>query len=345
MPVQSDPFVKRALWPALVLAVLAYVVVDFVQHPFLGVPSDAAVVPEAHLTLWLAQTEAAGEAAATVHETADGLLLHGHPATVGVLAGGSSQAVVHFFSSPRSPEDLLAVSSGTLADLAQERTSTFVGEDPMRAALAQHLLARAIPVGLLNRDPLTIAVPRDSPIHSVGELLGELRASPQRHVFAITDGSWAADNLAALVQDAGIEGYVPYRIFPSTEEATLALAAGSADVVLAPHGTILPELRARTLRALRWPATAGGAPSSWIELFAVRGTSPAQVARLRRQLLALTRDPAWRALLRRGGQAPAAALSSLRLRSFLPAQMQRAAGLQQLALHAARHSYEAGGEA
>ncbi|HXC45321.1 MAG TPA: hypothetical protein VNU24_01850, partial [Solirubrobacteraceae bacterium] len=192
---------------------------------------------------------------------------------------------------------------------------------------------------------LTIAVPRDSPIHSVGELLGELRASPQRHVFAITDGSWAADNLAALVQDAGIEGYVPYRIFPSTEEATLALAAGSADVVLAPHGTILPELRARTLRALRWPATAGGAPSSWIELFAVRGTSPAQVARLRRQLLALTRDPAWRALLRRGGQAPAAALSSLRLRSFLPAQMQRAAGLQQLALHAARHSYEAGGEA
>jgi len=340
MSVQSDPFVKRALWPALLLAVLAYVVADFVQHPFLGVPSDAAVTPEAHLTLWLAQTEASEEAATTLHETANSLLLQGRPATVGVLPGGSSQAVVRFFSTPRSSEDLLAVSSGTLADLAQERTSTFVGEDPMRAALAQHLLTRAIPVGLLSRDPLTIAVPSESSIHSVGELLRDLHDSPRQHVFAITDGSWAADNLATLVQDAGVSGIVPYRVFPTTEEASLALSAGSANVVLAPHGTILPQLRAHTLRPLAWPATNGRgirAPSSWIELLATPETPTQRVDQLRRRFRALTHDLAWRALLRDGGQTPAGDPSDAGLQQLVPTQISRAAELQQITLHAERY--------
>lgn len=337
MPVHSDPLVKRALWPTLVVVVLAYVAMNFVQHPFLGAPSEAAVTPEAHLTLWLAQTEASGEAASTVRETADSLLLYGRAATVGVLPGGSSQAVLRFLSQPHSADQLLAVSSETVADLAQERTSTLIGENPIGAALAQHLLARMVPVGVLSSDPLTIAVLPDSPIRGVGQLLRELREAPQRNVFAITDGNWVADNLASLVQYAGANGIVPYRVFPSGEEASLELTAGSANVVLAPRGAIQPELMTHALRELPWPAVFGPAPSSWIELLAAPGTTHAQAVRLRRQLLALTHDQVWRARLREYGQTPAGGMRLAQLRSFLSAETAHAAELQQVALRAERY--------
>jgi ABC-type amino acid transport substrate-binding protein len=331
VPSDPDPLVKRALWPALVLIVLACVVLNFVQHPFLGVPSDAAVSAESHLTLWLAETEASGDAAAVVRETADSLLLYGRPATVGVLPGGSSQAVVQFFSQPQPADELLAVSSETIADLAQERGSALIGDDPIRAALAQRLLARAAPVALLSREPLTIAVAPGSPLHSAEDLLRGLHEAPQSHVFAIADGGWPAGNLAALVEQAGVGGVVPYRVFPSSEEASLALTAGSADVLLAPRGAIEAELRAHTLRALGWPAAAGPVPGAWIELLAAPGTPPARVAGVRRQLLDLSRNPTWSAQLRRGGEHPALGLDRAGLSRFLPAQMARAAELERIA--------------
>jgi hypothetical protein len=334
-PVQADSAFARALWPALVLAVLAFVVADFVRHPFLGAESQAAVAPRAHLTLWLAATEASGESAPVVREVADGLLLNGRSAAVGELAGGSSQAVSAFLGRSESADQLLAVSSETLADLAQERTSTLPGEEPLRAALAQRLLARAVPVAVLGGEPLAIAVAPGSPVRDVGELLAQVRSSAQAHVFAITDDNWATDNLAALVQDAGVEGVVPYRVFPSPQDATLALAAGSADVVIAPRGTLLPEVRAGRLRALAWPPGAGSVPRFWTELLAAPAAPAGSVAALRRQLRALARSGVLPGLP--GGSARLHLLCGASLRGFLATQMRSTAELQELALRVERN--------
>jgi hypothetical protein len=335
-PMQGDHALVRMLWPALVLAVLAFVVVDFVRHPFLGAASEAASAPRPHLTLWLAETDASGEAGPVVHEIADSLQLYGRPATVGLLSSGASQAVTGFLGQRRPADQLLAVSSETLADLAQERTSALPGEDPLRAALAQRLLARAAPVGVLESEPLTIAVPQSSSLGNVGELLAQVRRSAQAHVFAITDDNWATDNLASLVQDAGVDGVVPYRVYPSAQDASLALTAGDANVVLAPRGALSHSIGSHQLRALAWPA--GDLPTrSWVVLLAAPGASAAQIATLRRQFRALTHAPAWRSAARELGLSATTPLAGTRLRDFLAVQLARTAELQLVALQVERH--------
>lgn len=326
----------RALWPALLLAVLAYVIVDFAQSPFGSVFSNAVAAPQAHLTLWLAQTETSAPVEVTVHDTAGGLELHGHATTVGALGSGSAHAVVQFFAQHRSANELLVVSSDTLADLAQERESALVGEEPLQAALAQRLLARAVPIGLLSEDPLAVAVPESSPIHSVSQLMAAMRADPEEHVFAVTEDNWASDSLAALVQAAGVNGVVRYRVFPASEDLPLALSGGSAEVLLAPRSAILPRLGAGRLRTLPWPAGVRPAPT-WVELLAAPGTSGADVGRLRAEIQTLVRSPAWRTLLRRGGQVPAPALSGSSLQGFLASQSADLVSLQQTAARLEQH--------
>jgi tripartite-type tricarboxylate transporter receptor subunit TctC len=332
----GDSRAIRALWPALLLAVLAYVVVDFVQSPFGSVFSNAVAAPEAHLTLWLAQTETSASTGTTVRIAAGGLQLHGHATTVGVLPGGSSRAVVQFFAQAKTPGQLLVVSSDTLADLAQERASALVGEEPLQAALAQRLLARADPVAVLSTDSLAVAVPARSPIRDMSQLMADMRAWPQGNVFATTEDNWAADSLAALVHEAGVNGVVRYRVFPATEDLSLALSGASADVVLAPRSTILPQLRDGQLRELAWPAGMSP-PPSWVELLAAPGTHASQLAGLRAAVRALIADDRWRALLRRAGQRPSSALSGAQLQQFLETQSARVASLQQVAQRIERH--------
>ena len=331
-PVSGSSRVLRLLWPAVLLAVLSYVVLDFVQHPFEGAFSEAVAAPEPHLTLWAAQTEGGAATVTITRDAADELLLYGRAATVGTLPGGASRAITGFFAARRSPDDMLAISADTVADLAQERVSSLVGENPLQAALAQRELARAVPVGVLSDDPLTIAVPAASPLHDLAELAGQMRAFPQELVFATTDDNWSADNLAALVSDTGVEGVVPYRVYPSAQGAALALGAGEADVLLAPRGQVLAEARARRLRALGWPTTLGSPPHFWVELLAAPGTPPARIRALRRQLAALTGGAPWRGLLSaQGYAAPARPLSGAGLHEFLPIHIARAARLRLLA--------------
>lgn len=331
------PRAIRLLWPALLLAVVVYVVLDFVDHPFEGAFSIASATPEAHLTLWLAQTESGAATTAIAHDAADELLLYGQPATAGTLSGGASRAVLDFFSHPRSPEELLAVSSNTIADLAQERVSSLVGEEPLQAARAQRLLAHATPVGVLSDDPLAIAVPPSSPIRSLAELTAQMRAYPQELVFATTEDNWSADNLADLVSQTGVEGVVPYRVYPSAEGAALALSSGEADVLIGPSGQIATEARAKRMRMLGWPSALGAPPHFWVELLAAPGAPRARVRALRHQLSSLIAGAPWHELLRAQGHlAPARPLSGAGLLSFLPVRMARAAHLREIALRVER---------
>lgn len=328
--VARDSRIGQALWPALVLAALAFVVLDLVQHPFAGDTSEAAVGPQARWTLWLAETEAGNESGAVIREATDSLLLYGRPAGLRLLPGGSSRAVSAFFAHHGPPGRLLAISSETLAELAQARAGALFGEDPLQAAHAQALLARATPMGMLSEDRLAIAVSPGSSVRSASGLFAQMRSAPSSHVFAIANEGWAQDNLAALVRDAGVQGVVPYRAFPSTQDAVLALAAGSANVMLATRGAIAAEVRAHRLRELPWPPASGGAPRVWVELLAPPDESTTRIRALRRQLDGLSHNAVWRRLF--AGELLAHPLAGRRLRGFLPAQMAQTAQLARLAL-------------
>ena len=332
---QADSRIGQALWPALLLAVIAFVVLDFVQHPPWVSASDAAGPPAARWTLYLAQTEAEGESAEVVRATADSLLLYGRPGATAMLPGGSSQAIGSFFAHRRPAGRVLAISGETLADLVQERESSLFGDDPLRAARAQRLLERATPVGVLSEEELGIAVSPSSNVHNAAQLLAQLRDAGASHVFAIPNEGFEQDSLAALVRDGGVQGVVPYRVFPSAQDALLALTAGEADVILAPRAAIAAQARAHRLRELAWPtALAGPAPRSWVELLAPSWESAASVHALRRQLHALSANATWRRLI--GLQAHLQPLSGSGLASFLPAQAARTELLQRTALRIER---------
>jgi tripartite-type tricarboxylate transporter receptor subunit TctC len=177
----------------------------------------------------------------------------------------------------------------------------------LQAALAQRLLARARPARLLGADPLAIAVRRGSPIRNVAQLVAQLRSAPQARVFATTGENWATDDLAALVDGAGVDGVVPYLVYPSSEEAALALAAGAAEVLLAPRTAIAAQVRAGALRELAWSAGARRPAPFWVALVAAPGVAPGR----------RVRAPGPARLLRR--------------------EMASMAGLQQVALRLERH--------
>jgi tripartite-type tricarboxylate transporter receptor subunit TctC len=287
------------------LVLLAHAVSDLLHHPFLGDTGDAAIV-DAHLTLWVPGTETGGPSEAIARQAAASLQLAGRPATVKVLRqGGAAGAVTRFLGDGPDrarPTDLLVVSSATVADLARGRSDALFGGVATAAGEAEGLLAEARPVAVLAEDALQAAVRPRSRIRTGAQLLRELRARPRSHVVAVEGDAWTKARLGRLVQRAGVSGRVAYRAYPSGAEAALGLAAGEADVVLAPRSELRAELAAGHLRALRWPARGGVAPRAWTALVEPRGLEPGQHARIADELARLVRDPRWRRALRATGR-------------------------------------------
>ncbi|HWI74135.1 MAG TPA: hypothetical protein VNT55_19400, partial [Baekduia sp.] len=232
----------RALWPALILVLLAHAVSDVLHHPFLGDTGDAAIV-DAHLTLWVPGTESGGPSEAVAREAAASLQLTGRPATVKLLRkGGAAGAVAGFLGDGARASDLLVVSSATVADLARGRSDRLFGDQATRAADAEALLRRARPLAVLAQDTLQLAVRSSSRLRSGEQLAAELRRAPRSHLLAIEGDAWTKVQLGRLVQRAGVPGRVPYRAYPSGGEAALGLESGDADVVLAPSSELRAEV-------------------------------------------------------------------------------------------------------
>jgi tripartite-type tricarboxylate transporter receptor subunit TctC len=317
----------RALWPALVLVLLAHAVSDVLHHPFLGDTGDAAIV-DAHLTLWVPGTESGGPSEAVARAAAASLQLTGRPATVKLLsAGGAAGAVRGFLGDDPDgrPDDLLVVSSATVADLARGRSDPLLGDRASDAAEAELLLRRARPLAVLARDTLAIAVRPGSPLRSGTQLARALRRNPRAHLLAIEGDAWTKVQLGRLVQRAGVPGRVPYRAYPSGGEAALGLESGDADVVLAPGSALRAEVAGGRLRLLAWPRGAA-APQAWTAVLEAPRVRPGQHQRLADELARLGADPHWRAALRGAGRAAGARPGAPR--GFLAARVDAATWLQ-----------------
>lgn len=323
------------MWIAIVVVLSGYVVTDFVRSPFLA-PSGSAAVRGPAVTLWAPAAEYGGETGAVLDQSAAALELDGHPTAVKSLGGGTAQALIDFFSGyAGARRDLLVVTSTTLADLAHDRHDRLVPGASEQAALARELLRRAQPIGMLASEPLALAVASRSPVRGGSGLLESLASAPWEQLFAIADDTFARDQLAALVDRAGVDGEVRFGVFPSGAEAGAAIVNGGADVVLAPRGGLREDAAAGRLRELRWPLEGGRAPRSWIALVARPDLPVTRLARMREWLRTLARDRRWGSHLREAGRDPGAP-GTARLAALL-ADTRGADRLERLARRIERH--------
>lgn len=294
----------RALWLILLVLLGGYVVADFVRSPF-SAPRGAAAVRPAAVTIWTPAADAGDESGTVLHGAAAGLELGGHDAVVKSISGGSAQALISFLSHRRPGHGaLLAISSNTLADLAHDRRETLVPGAAEEAALARALLRRAKPVGLLASAPLELAVGSDSPIRSGEELVADLIAAPGDQLVGIDDDTFSRDELAALVEGAGIDGEVRFTVFQSSAGAGAAIQSGAAQTVLAGRPALRADLHSGHLRGFHWPLP-GPAPRAWVAVVARPDVGAAELRQLREWVGRLQVEPRWRAILRHEGRRPA----------------------------------------
>jgi hypothetical protein len=284
----------------LLLVVGGYVVADFVRSPF-SAPKGAAAVRAAAVTIWAPAGEAGDENGAVLNQAVAGLELDGHPTVVKTIPGGSAQALISFLSRRHTGNgQLLAITSTTLADLAHDRRETLVPGAAEEAALARALLRRAKPVGMLASDPFEVAVESRSPIRNDSELIASLAAAPGEQIFGIDDDTFSRDQLAALVQGAGVDGEVHFKVFQSGADAGQALSSGTAEEVLAGR----PALRHGSLHRLGWPLPTPQ-PRAWVALVSRASVDAADLDTLRSWVRALQADSHWQANLRAEGRRPA----------------------------------------
>jgi hypothetical protein len=312
--VRREPTLDRTLWTLALLIATALVIASFVQRPLFGGDGVAAGFGRP-LTLWVASGEAGSQTEAVAHQVAACWDLDGRAVTVGVLPGSPTSAVVDFLRHPhRAADELLVVTSTTLADIARAESEALAAETRERAQQAARLLSGAPAVSLVGSDPLTLAVRSSSSLGSSSQLLALLRAEPARPLVGVAESAWLQGNLALLAQTARVQGQMPFSSFRSSREALASLGSSDVRVVLAPRSAVQDGLRGGTVRTLPWPssqqpAAESGAtaatPRAWIALLAPRGLSSHKLAALRHQAGSLCTPATWRRLLRSDGLTPA----------------------------------------
>lgn len=278
---QRETTLGRVAWIVLLLVLGGYVVADFASTPFLSSRGSAAL-QAAEVSLWTPMGET-GEAETVVQGAAADLELAGHPTVIKSLSGGSSQAVADFFLQPPRDEgnNLLVITSATLADVAHDRRDQLIPGAAEQAVLAAEALRRSTVIGIVESEPIAIGVAADSSIDDPGELVASLREASPDQVVAIADDTWSRVELAVLVDRARVNGNVNFSVFGSGGEAGQAVTISRADVALGTHSSLREYFRDGRLREIRWPFGAETAPRFWVALVAAPDTSEAQVERLR----------------------------------------------------------------
>ncbi|MBI3370821.1 MAG: tripartite tricarboxylate transporter substrate binding protein [Betaproteobacteria bacterium] len=161
-----------------------------------------------------------------------------------------------------------------------------------------------IPIGGLANIPTLLGVSGDSPIRSVKELIDLARAKPGSLNYA-SGGPGSPQHLATemFMAMAGVQfAHIPYK---GATQAAAGLAGGQVQVMFIAHSLALPFLGSGKVRPIAFaggersaafpnlPTVAElGVPgydySSWIALFAPKGTPADIVTRLRREVQAAT---------------------------------------------------------
>jgi tripartite-type tricarboxylate transporter receptor subunit TctC len=307
--------VNRALWLTAVAAALTALVVSFIHMPSAG----SSVAPaQASVTLWVAGAQTNPADVTLARQVAAGWDSADQEATVAVLPGQARAAVGHFFDGSWRPnagkENLLVLTSASLTQLSTRADGT-------------KLLGHAPLVAVLASDPLELAVPAGSQLHSSAELQELLVQEPARRIFGLGADPWVRDSFALLISDWNLQLRRSYSAFDSDADAVAGLGDGSAQVVLAPRSLVVPGLKAHRLRLLDWPERRP-APA-WVALAAPPGTSAAALARLRSESAKITASAQWRRALHTDGLTPVS-VSGLHLGAFLQRQAAQARRLAAL---------------
>lgn len=332
----SETSFDRSLWTIVLTVAVAFVVFSFARGPLMspGGPDSALAHP---LTLWVAGGEASGEAEALAHQAAACWQLGGRQATVGVLPGGSVEAVGDFLHQARgTASEVLLLTSSTLSEIAYEALRP--PGSPVRAraqATAQRLL-EATPVAVLGRDSMSLAVRSDSSIRTTPQLLTLLRARPAHPLVGVAAEAWLEGGLSTLAQSADVEGDMPFSAYHSSREALESLEAGEADAVVAPQSALARSLRRGGLRRLAWPSAPSADAQGWVAILAPSGLSTNAVDSLRAEATALCDGDGWRKRLREDGLTPAKA-SPASLRQLIRGGLSEATRVQAIAARVVRN--------
>jgi tripartite-type tricarboxylate transporter receptor subunit TctC len=156
-------------------------------------------------------------------------------------------------------------SSSSLAEIQRGLHQPASGDEATEAREALSALSRLRPVAGVSADRTVVAVSTDSVATSFASLAERMRSDPGSRVAGIGADAASKAALAGMVSGLGLDGKVPYRVYPSGADASLALASGDVDLVVAPRSQTLAERRRGEIRLLD---TASGAPPG------VAGTLP-----------------------------------------------------------------------
>jgi tripartite-type tricarboxylate transporter receptor subunit TctC len=331
---RREPQLGRILWFLILIGALAAVIASFAQRPLFGEDGEASGFAQP-MTLWIASADFVDEAQRVIEQATSRWDTPTRVASAEVLPGGSVTGVTSFLERVHGdPDDLLVISSSTLADIAHDGAAPQASEIGMAARYAMVLLRHAPVIAVVCTDPLLLAVPRDSLLRSLHGLARSGAAS-STPLFSITRENWETANLAALVERYGLTGRILYSVASSAHAAVTTAETGQASVVLAARSEIRRQLRAGRMRRLPWPPGLGSAPQSWIAILGPTGLSSAQLQSLRARARELYRGAAWEAVLRAAGFSPAS-LPPAALSRFVDTNLQRAIALQDTAVRLVR---------
>lgn len=236
------------LWAAVLVATMVFVASDFVRHPFSGGTVGRAATPARDLTLEVPGGD--GRSAADGRTLARALSGPRHDARAGAGTGGAAAMVLRFAARPEiDGRRLLVLTSGMLAELQRGLRQPVTGEERAASAAALRALRRLRPVAPLRADAEVVAV-RAGAAGGFDALAAGLRARPESRVIGIGADAASKARLAGLLSGLGVDGEVPYRVFPSGGDAMLALASGAVDLVLAPRSQTRSEVTRGTARVL-----------------------------------------------------------------------------------------------
>src|SRR5262245_52384741 len=191
--------------------------------------------------------------------------------------------------------------------LFQANAATHAANASLYATLPYDPIKDFRPITLMWSFPNLLAVPRDSPAKSVGDLIALAKSKPDGLSFA-SQGAGSSGHLLGemlKVRTAANMVHVPYR---GAARAGLDLAAGRVDFFFVSYSSLLPFLQAGKVRVLavtspqRLPALpdaatmieagfTGLALDPWFGLVAPASTPDAVIGKLNAAFVAALRDP------------------------------------------------------
>ncbi len=211
--------------------------------------------------------------------------------------------------SPRDGSMLLLYSTSLVTTAATMRNMPF------------DLNADLVPVSILGEGPLVVAVSSATNIRTPADFIAAARAKPEGLSHGTGGVGTMAHVAAELLGDlANVQlKHIPYK---GAAPASLDLAAGTLDAMLAVNTTLAPQIKAGRIRLVgitssqpspAFPgvptiasAVPGYSADLWVAVWARSGTPPALIERFNAELNEISRGKELRELMQSDGAMPLA---------------------------------------